>query len=195
MLSLVLQSKDNIDPVMLWKSIFYGVTIFMVVFFSCEIGQRVTNLFEEITDRFDQLNWYLFPLKVQRLLPTIMINMNEAIVIGCFGLMQGNRNQLKNVNPKLNLIKTSYLVNNCIFPFRWSISFIKASIYFEAFITEFGSIFQWLKDWKFDTNIAIEEDILNWRWISTMISVLFAVRLAWTYIRQLIQYYVITSIF
>lgn len=93
-----LQSKDTIDPVMLWNTIFYGGWVLGLLFVTCEIGQRFTNLFEEIADRFDRLDWYLLPMKVQRLLPTIMINVQEPIVIGCFGIMNGSRDQFKKVN-------------------------------------------------------------------------------------------------
>lgn len=86
-----------IDPMVLWKLIFYGGWVFGLVFLSCEIGQRFTYAFDEITDLFGQLNWYLFPINVQRLLPTIMINVQEPIVIGCFGIINGSRDQLKKV--------------------------------------------------------------------------------------------------
>lgn len=75
--------------------------MFGLVFFSCEIGQQFTNLFEEITDQFDQLNWYLFPMKVQQLLPTAMMNVNEVLIIGCYGTMNGSRDQFKKVNHRL----------------------------------------------------------------------------------------------
>lgn len=68
-----------------------------MVFFSCEIGQRFTSLFEETVDRFDRLNWYLFPIKARRLLPTIMINAHELPVFGCFGIINGSRDQFKKV--------------------------------------------------------------------------------------------------
>lgn len=83
---------------MVWKSIFYGCWVFGLAFFSCEVGQQFTNSFERVTDRLDRLNWYLFPIKVQQLLPTILINTQEPIVIGCFGLMNGSRDQFKKVN-------------------------------------------------------------------------------------------------
>lgn len=100
LLSLAFQSKDIIDPVILWKSIFYLGSVVGLIFFSCEVGQQITNLFEEIADRFDLLSWYLFPIKVQRLLPTVTINMNETIVVGCFGMLNGSRDQLKKVKNK-----------------------------------------------------------------------------------------------
>lgn len=91
------QSKDIIDPVALWKSTFYGLLVFGLAFFSCEVGQRVSNMHEEIADRFDQLKWYLLPIKLQRLLPTIIINVNEPVVIECFGVLDGTREQFKKV--------------------------------------------------------------------------------------------------
>lgn len=98
MLSFDLQSKDIIDPVMVWNSIFYGGWVFGLVFVSCEVGQQLTNLFEKINDRFDQLSWYLFSMKVQRLLPAVMINIQEPIVFECFGMINGSRDQFSKVN-------------------------------------------------------------------------------------------------
>lgn len=83
---------------MVWNSIFYGGWVLGLVFISCEIGQQLTNLFEDINDRFDRLNWYLFPLKVQQLLPVVMINIQEPIVFQCFGMINGSRDQFQKVN-------------------------------------------------------------------------------------------------
>ena len=69
-----------------------------MVFFLCEICQQFTNLFEKITDLLQQSKWYLFPNEVQRLLPIIIINAQQPIVIGCFGMVQGSRDQFKQVN-------------------------------------------------------------------------------------------------
>lgn len=86
---------------MVWKMFSYEFSAFGLIFFSCEIGQRFTNLFEEITGRFDQLKWYLFPIHVQRLLPAVLINVQEPMVIGCFGIMAGSRDQFKKVKNKI----------------------------------------------------------------------------------------------
>lgn len=70
----------------------------MCVFLSCEIGQRLTNAFNDITDRFERLDWYLFPTQIQRLLPTITMNTHVPIVIDCFGVVDGSREQFKRVS-------------------------------------------------------------------------------------------------
>lgn len=69
------------------------------------MGQQLTNLFEKISSRFDRLDWYLFPIGVKRLLPTILINTQEPIVIGCFGMMDGSRDQFKKVNEIITFIE------------------------------------------------------------------------------------------
>lgn len=82
---------------MVWNSIFYGGTVFGFVFISCEIGQQFTNLFQKSIDRLNRLNWYLFPKKLQRLLPIFMAGSQEPIVFECFGLMNESREQFKKV--------------------------------------------------------------------------------------------------
>lgn len=118
---LSLQSNDEIDFLMLWKPIFYGVFVFGVVFcawykgfnsqiiikcdnnsvmnnFSSELGQRLSNLFEGISGVFDQVNCYLLPNRIQRLLPTLIMNVQEPVVIKCFGSVSCSRDQFKKVS-------------------------------------------------------------------------------------------------
>lgn len=40
---------------------------------SCELGQRISNVNEEIDDLIREFDWYLFSHEMQRLLPTILI--------------------------------------------------------------------------------------------------------------------------
>lgn len=68
-----------------------------MVFFPCEVGQRLTNTLNEIDYEFEQLDWYLFPFEVQRVLPTILSGVQKPIVLGCFGTVSGSRDQFKKV--------------------------------------------------------------------------------------------------
>lgn len=45
----------------------------------------MTNSFIEITDEIDQLNWYQLPIKAQKMLPIIVIFVQEPVMIKCFG--------------------------------------------------------------------------------------------------------------
>lgn len=86
---------------MLWKSSFLFFLVFVMVFVSCEMGQQLTNIFEDIAIKFEQLNWYSYPMEFQRVLPTILIGAQELIIITCFGIFDGSREQLKRVNSNL----------------------------------------------------------------------------------------------
>lgn len=68
-----------------------------VILITCEIGQQFTNALGKVNDQFEQLDWYLFPAKVQRMLPTIINNVQDPVEIGCFGIMYCSREQFKTV--------------------------------------------------------------------------------------------------
>lgn len=113
---------------MLWKSIFYCVSGLGLVFFPCEVGQRLTNTFINIGDEFEQLNWYSFPTRIQRILPTILIGVQEPLAIGCFGIVSGSRVQFNKVIISLKHISfISINIFYCNFT-RWSMLCTKASI-------------------------------------------------------------------
>lgn len=96
-LPISLQTRDTIDPVLFWKSIFYGCWPLGLAFFSCELGQQFTNTFDRFTDDFDQLDWYLFPVKIQRILPIVINNVQKAVSFECFGIISGSRDQFRKV--------------------------------------------------------------------------------------------------
>lgn len=58
----------------------FGITLFF-----CEFGERVRNEFEGLNDMIDELDWYLFPMEIQRMLPIIMIAAQKPVVIRGFG--------------------------------------------------------------------------------------------------------------
>lgn len=91
------QSHDESDYLMLWKSIFNGINVLSFNFITCESGQRLTNSFDEVDDDLGQLDWYLFPIEIQRLLPMTIMNVQEPPVIKCFGNIQCSREQFKKV--------------------------------------------------------------------------------------------------
>lgn len=69
-----------------------------MLFLTCELGERIASLFNELDNEIVQLEWYLFPMEVQKLLPMVMINTQESIVIQCFGSVACTRWQFKKVS-------------------------------------------------------------------------------------------------
>lgn len=93
------------DIVALFVSILYGVFVFIILFAACELGERLGNIFIEFDDEIGQLNWYIFPFEVQKLLPIIVINTHKPVIIKCFGSVAGTRRQFQKVYliKKINL--------------------------------------------------------------------------------------------
>ena len=108
---------------------FYACYATGLAFLTCEFLQRISDAFEEIEDVTVQCDWYLFPDKIKRMLPTILINAQQPVEMKLFGNFSCNRDAFKKV---IDLIKQRvYMVihkhsivsfnfilsNNC----RWSI--------------------------------------------------------------------------
>lgn len=70
---------------------------FMLLLISCEVGSGMSSAFENINDQIDELDWYLLPIKMQVMLPFIMINVQESIGMPCFGSIMCERDTFKSV--------------------------------------------------------------------------------------------------
>lgn len=75
--------------------IFYA---FGIVFFVCELSERIINAFGKINDIIEQFDWYLFPVQMQRIMPVIIINAHEPIAIEYFGSRSCSREDFKKVS-------------------------------------------------------------------------------------------------
>lgn len=78
----------------------YGIWAFGTLFFCCEIGQRGTNLFEEIDDKIAQIDWYLFPNDMKVTLLIIIMTAQQPVDIECFGSFSCKREVFKKVSKK-----------------------------------------------------------------------------------------------
>lgn len=76
---------------------FLGFWALNLVFAACECVQRFTDAFGEINDVIDQLDWYLYPVEIQRLLIPIMMNAQKPVTINFFGSITCCREQFRKV--------------------------------------------------------------------------------------------------
>lgn len=92
---------------------------FCFVFITCELGEQLTIAFDELEFVMEQLDWYLFPIEIQRLLPIILISAQQSVTIQCFGSFATNRDTFKKVEQFVRL--TLQGANNCVIDvhFRW----------------------------------------------------------------------------
>ena len=69
-----------------------------VVLIICELGQRVSDAFQQIADTIENFNWYLFPMEIQQTLPILLMGAQQPVVLECFGSISASRETFKNVN-------------------------------------------------------------------------------------------------
>lgn len=71
---------------------------FGIVFLVCELGERASGTFFEISDEIDQLKWYLFSDQIKRMFPTILIFAQQSVNFECFGSILCNREAFQSVS-------------------------------------------------------------------------------------------------
>lgn len=77
--------------VVLLITIFYASFGFGDTFIACELCQQMSNGFDDINDTVDQLNWYEFPVEIQKLMPTLLLNVQQPVLVECFGSITCSR--------------------------------------------------------------------------------------------------------
>lgn len=88
------------DSVVLFLILSYAFYAFGMMFTVCELCQRVTDSFDEINNRIMAFDWYKYPLKIQKLLPILLIGTQKPVVFECFGSISTLRETFKKVRKK-----------------------------------------------------------------------------------------------
>lgn len=82
---------------------------YFVLLFTCEIFQYACDEFNKIDDTVEQFDWYLYPEEIKRMLPTVMIMVQQPLEFNCFGSLTCCRETDKKVRFD-KILKRS---NNC----------------------------------------------------------------------------------
>lgn len=82
---------DFLIPVALMNS------AFVLVFIFCELGERLTHRFNRIDNEVLCLSWYMYPLKVKKILPMIVAGTQEPFILTGFGNVPCTRAAFKSV--------------------------------------------------------------------------------------------------
>lgn len=88
-------TQGDIDVVanLLFKTLYS----FILIFILCELGERVRFGFEKIGNEINNMNWYLFSIKMQRMIPTMQITGQQDIQLMAFGNFPCSRDNFKKV--------------------------------------------------------------------------------------------------
>lgn len=91
------QSNHDTDTLVLTVLISEICFAFGLVCITCEIGEKLCDSFNKISVVIDQLKWYLLPIKVQQMLPTIILIVQCPVALKCFGSVSCLREAFKKV--------------------------------------------------------------------------------------------------
>lgn len=72
-----------------------GVWAFVIVFCACELGQQLSNAFEDVNDKFHQIKWYLLPMYLKKILPATMQYTQQTFAITFVGSHSCSREYFK----------------------------------------------------------------------------------------------------
>lgn len=70
---------------------------FGVVFVVCELSERMSTAFDDISDLVQQLDWYLFTIQLKLVLPTVIAFAQQSVDFPSFGSFSSNRDTFKKV--------------------------------------------------------------------------------------------------
>lgn len=84
----------------LLDAISFGALGLTLVFIACDLGQRTSDAFAGIDITIGQFDWYLFPIKIKRILPMIIANAQQPVLLECFGGITCTREVFRKVGIK-----------------------------------------------------------------------------------------------
>lgn len=70
---------------------------FVSIFFICELGEQISTRFDDINEIIYQMDWYLFPSKIQRRMPLILQASQQPVGICGYGNFPVSRESFKRV--------------------------------------------------------------------------------------------------
>lgn len=91
------QSKPEIDYLALFITIWEVIDVLFAIGIVCELGERSTGIFSAMDEAINDIDWHLYPIEIQRMLPIIMIVTQKPIFVKCFGSIAVTRETFKMV--------------------------------------------------------------------------------------------------
>lgn len=92
------QSQETVNPVEIVRPLIIIFWSFATVFYFCETAELVSIQFDGIKHAIWQCDWYLFPNKIQRMLPTVIAGAQTPVIVRGFGNLIFTRQSIKQVN-------------------------------------------------------------------------------------------------
>lgn len=94
----IFQIHHEISSTMLILLFAQGFYAFGLLFVICELCERVTQGFNEINDQLQEYNYLLFPKEIHRLMPIMVIFVQQPVDFKFFGSISCSRDSFKQVS-------------------------------------------------------------------------------------------------
>lgn len=92
---------------------------FVQIFVFCDMSEYVTSHFNEI-DFYNKCDWYSFPTVIRHLMPTLIVNTQQPVVVKGFGNISCTRETFKRVTFESQFHASSINLNTFKFFLRWN---------------------------------------------------------------------------
>lgn len=90
--------SDQSNPADLVMPLNFSFWAFTVLYFYCNFGEMLSQESQVFNDELWQCNWYLLPIKVQRMLVMFMIDTEQPMSIHGYGNIECSRNTFRKVD-------------------------------------------------------------------------------------------------
>lgn len=78
--------------------VYLAIWSFITIYFYCELGEQVNSAFERFDKVLYSCDWYLFPMELQRMLPTFIAYVQQPVIIRGYGNTLCTRFAFNNVD-------------------------------------------------------------------------------------------------
>lgn len=95
-------TSNQFDIIFISFLLFWTIVL---IFIFCELGERVTQQFNEFNEQFCQCNWYLFPIEMQRMFIIVISNTQRPAIIEGYANIVCTRDAFKQVRFKADVLK------------------------------------------------------------------------------------------
>lgn len=92
--------QNENDTVMVITLLSQGLSFLAIIFIACEIGNRLTYAFIEVSEEIDRIDYHLLPIEMRKMLPTILIYTRKSVALHGFGSIKYTRETFKKVRSK-----------------------------------------------------------------------------------------------
>lgn len=92
---------NTMQPINTIITLMWMCWTFAQMFIFCELGENVTDQFNQISNAIYSSDWYMFPKEIQRIIPIIAMSAQRPVIIQGFVNLKCTREASSRVNHQI----------------------------------------------------------------------------------------------